>query len=278
MSAERCLPISFVDQLVQRILDGSKTQTRRLMDLASLRVRLLKRVESEPILMLVGAGRSADPGVYHAKLNPQGAVSLVEQDLGLRPGEFDFVTPWGTGTTKLVKEQPSGRSHWSIAPAEGLRLWVRESYQFLPRTARQWAERPRRYRIRYRADGAEQDVILAPAELAKLEARKSGTTKPQPGRFLYRSCARIFLRVTSLRAERLQDITEEDARAEGMDPGCTHGPMANPCPTSYRLAFRRTWDELNGQREGASWAANPWVWVPGFSVDQVLVRGEGRAA
>jgi hypothetical protein len=81
-----------------------------------------------------------------------------------------------------------------------------------------------------------------------------------------RWASRITLEITDVRVERLQDISEDDARAEGADPV--------PCePASivfgtykarfrFRDGFRSAWDSINGKR--ASWDSNPWVWVLTF--------------
>lgn len=72
--------------------------------------------------------------------------------------------------------------------------------------------------------------------------------------------ARIFLRVTDVRAERLQDITVQDARAEGFPSGicCDDGGL-----TTGRGEFQALWDDLNAAR-GYGWETNPWVWVYEF--------------
>lgn len=66
-----------------------------------------------------------------------------------------------------------------------------------------------------------------------------------------RWASRLTLRVTGLRVEQLQDITEDDAKAEGVDP----------VADSYVTGFCHKWHEINGPD---SWAANPWVWVVEF--------------
>lgn len=75
-----------------------------------------------------------------------------------------------------------------------------------------------------------------------------------PSTQMPRFASRIDLEVTGLRVERLQDISEADARAEGVDP------IREKVPT-YRDAYRYLWDDINGH---GSWDANPFVWVVEF--------------
>jgi len=72
-----------------------------------------------------------------------------------------------------------------------------------------------------------------------------------------RWASRITLEITELRVERLQEITEEDAKAEGV--GC----CPNQAYTDYRHHFMVLWDSLNAKR-GYNWASNPFVWVITF--------------
>ena len=67
-----------------------------------------------------------------------------------------------------------------------------------------------------------------------------------------RAAARIFLRVTDVRVERLQEITDTDAHAEGMDS-----------PSYPIIQYKDLWDDLNAKR-GCGWDSNPWVWVYAF--------------
>lgn len=88
--------------------------------------------------------------------------------------------------------------------------------------------------------------------------------------------SRITLEVTGVRVERLQDISDQDAIAEGVDdsPGVLGdddiviGQILNTFPT-IRLApvarFVLLWDSINGENAGVTnWNANPWVWVVEF--------------
>lgn len=76
--------------------------------------------------------------------------------------------------------------------------------------------------------------------------------KWKPSIHMPRAASRITLEVTAVRVERLQDISEADALAEGVytDPACP----------AYD-AYAQLWDEINGSD---SWEANPWVWVVEF--------------
>ena len=85
--------------------------------------------------------------------------------------------------------------------------------------------------------------------------------------FMPRWASRILLEIIDIRVERLQDISEADARAEGItDGGCLscgeHEPCGctNPTPDA-RDSYIRLWESING---ADSWAANPWVWVVEF--------------
>lgn len=73
-----------------------------------------------------------------------------------------------------------------------------------------------------------------------------------------RWASRLTLEIVSVRAERLQDISEEDAKAEGVTPDADC--LANRCMRPYRDRFLDVWDEINGKRKGCGWRDNPWVW------------------
>ena len=75
-----------------------------------------------------------------------------------------------------------------------------------------------------------------------------------------RGLSRLTLEVTSVRVERLQSISEEDAKAEGVTPDADC--ISNRCQRPYRDRFLDVWDEINGER--APWKSNPWCWVVGF--------------
>ena len=86
--------------------------------------------------------------------------------------------------------------------------------------------------------------------------------------------ARIWLEITGVRVERLQDISEKDAIAEGIERtedffGCPcwrdysepEGLDASVCPDDPIGSFQTLWESIGGD-----WDANPWVWVVDFKV------------
>lgn len=77
-----------------------------------------------------------------------------------------------------------------------------------------------------------------------------------------RAAIRLTLEVVAIRVERLNNISEEDIRAEGT-------PTPNPPPNNWmddskwRATFAYLWDSINEKR-GFGWDTNPWVWVVEF--------------
>ena len=109
--------------------------------------------------------------------------------------------------------------------------------------------------------------------------------KWHPSIHMPREAARIFLRVTDVRVKRLQDITEEQARAEGVEPLMMTADVDKPdsekrwqevLPASTR--FPAVWDSTIKPKDRAryGWDANPWVWVIEFeriSREEALANG-----
>ena len=85
-----------------------------------------------------------------------------------------------------------------------------------------------------------------------------------PSIHMPRRASRITLEVVGVRVERLQEIDEADARAEGADPADAFQVFQagtgrrSDMERTHRGAFACLWDGINGDR--APWASNPWVW------------------
>lgn len=116
--------------------------------------------------------------------------------------------------------------------------------------------RPIEWRAVYRADG---EIGEHP------EHPEWGGWRWESPIYMPRWASRITLEVLSVRVQRLQDISEEDAKAEGCrsaDPATGRECILTPSLGSYRLHFQSLWDAINGKR--ASWASNPWIWAIEF--------------
>jgi len=163
-----------------------------------------------------------------------------------RPGGWNARSPFGGPKTKF-------------GPVS--RLWVRENG---------W-ERPERS-PRDMREGADTwppyEYDAVPVSTLSTEDMKAWKWKRRPSIHMPRWASRITLEVVAVRVERLQDISEDDAKAEGVEfdgawwLGGIHPVKGNlQCwPTAVR-AYRALWEQINGP---GSWDANPWVWVVEF--------------
>jgi hypothetical protein len=154
----------------------------------------------------------------------------------------------------------------------GDRLWVREAFR-LVRTVPGGADgdkiAPSKYldsTRRFEADGAVSYPDAGMRVFGKL----------RPGMFMPRWASRITLEVTGVRVERLQDISEADAMAEGCTRnhnnyywGGPHKAGGLKQMANAKQAYQDLWESINSP---GSWDANPWVWVVEFK------RLEGGAA
>lgn len=167
-----------------------------------------------------------------------------------------------TQTRRIIKPQPP-RSEWTrvkeyadsgmseVQPnyfmrcpygVAGDRLWVRETF---------WEElypTKNSPKVYYCADGTcpRGDQVVC----------------KRPSIHMPRWASRITLEITKVRVERLQDISEEDAIAEGFDPPPAYMSLsAKYFCKSTREQYRELWDSLHGK---GAWDKNPWVWVIEF--------------
>lgn len=81
----------------------------------------------------------------------------------------------------------------------------------------------------------------------------------RPSIFMPRWASRITLEMASVRVERLLEITEQDAKAEGVEIRDILYPDEPQSAYSYVEQFKLLWDSINAKR-GYSWDSNPWVW------------------
>ncbi|HBO1871470.1 TPA: hypothetical protein ACIR1N_005648 [Pseudomonas aeruginosa] len=133
----------------------------------------------------------------------------------------------------------------------GDRLWVREA----------WAADAQVDAIAPR-DLSQGEPIWYPADFS---VRQTGCSMISKGRgrpsiHMPRWASRILLEITAVRIERLQDISEKQALAEGVElegEGVCWAGAAGTASDSPVESFRLLWELING---AGSWNANPWVW------------------
>ena len=79
--------------------------------------------------------------------------------------------------------------------------------------------------------------------------------------------SRLTLEITGVRAERLQDCTEEDAKAEGVEwqgGNPDENGLATQLIVTAKDSFRHLWDDIYARDNDRRWSQNPWVWVIEF--------------
>lgn len=198
-------PILFSGPMVRALLDGRKTQTRRVVK--------PQPVKDGHFWTLFGAGWS---GTYCPAV----------------PGH------------SLAVRGPYG--------GPGDRLWVREAFDVGMTSSRQW--------VRYRADDSVAPIGDEHREALLDNWDNHPSPRWRPSIHMPRWASRLTLELTGVRVERVQDISEADAIAEGCSG--IGGTGYDECE-SPRDEYRRLWSDINGP---ASWDANPWVWVLKFAV------------
>lgn len=158
----------------------------------------------------------------------------------------------------------------------GDRLWVRETFAF-----KKGAD------VRERHVGTDLDETLGEmphyayratepqwGEFTEGSMKGKRCFKWRPSIFMPRKASRITLEITDVRVERLQEISREDVRAEGIPetygewgairfPGFESHIWDN---MRFNEQFKMCWDQLNAKR-GYSWDSNPWVWCISFKLE-----------
>jgi hypothetical protein len=215
-------PILFSGPMVRAILDGRKTQTRRV----------IKPQPPEWIDELHG-GQLSDRAPYELE------------------NEDNQIVGWGF--------QDERGTYWRVPYGKpGDRLWVREAWAVVPHVTDNGPK--------HKAKGDGTGVTWR----ADWNANPSGF-KWKPSIYMPRWASRITLEITGVRVERLGDISEADAMAEGAERPVLsatelNGMPVHPMTGGYADGFRDLWGSINGPE---LWAANPWVWVIEFQKVEV---------
>lgn len=220
----RELPILFSTEMVRAILDGIKTQTRRI-----IKSHIVDRFVLDSSGKLLG--------------------SYIEGDVDGYP-TIDDAPPYQVGDILYVRET------WKCVKYDSTDGDLSYGVEFKDGT--------RKY---FEFDDNERFH-----QFGKF-AFKDGW---QPSMFIPKEAARIWLEVTDVRAERLIEITEEDAKAEGAKQKIWYQPYGTKREeeqlyigdivkheANYLTGFAGLWDSLCDQQEN-SFYSSPWVWVYGL--------------
>ncbi|MCA8037066.1 hypothetical protein LGM46_29285 [Burkholderia arboris] len=231
-------PILFSGPMVRAILEGRKTQTRRI----------IKLPHNNPL------------GAWEPTTAGAGSVKYAG---GTPTPELAAIWHTRTGDCYVCPHGDVGNS-----------LWVRETHEVrrIGTETFEGARPMRRYAgIAYQADNGRAEVDIDLDTFQALYAKESrGWT---PSIHMPRWASRITLEITGVRVERLQSISESDAIATGIETFETDDPdlhgmwrdsseegMASGNPIG---SFLTLWDGINAAR-GYGWDQNPWVWAIDF--------------
>ncbi|HCR3978391.1 TPA: morphogenetic protein [Citrobacter koseri] len=210
----------FNDEMVRALLDGRKTQTRRIM-------------KNQP------AGDYPD-------------TPALVRNVG--PG-FQWYGSYGESS---IFNCPFG--------AVGDRIWVRETFQG-PLVSEELFEEYLAHSEKFETPQYCEYAADGGAKPEYCDLNDNLRHGWRPSIHMPRWASRITLEITSVRVERLNDISQEDAQAEGIiDGGCLNCGEPEPCgcvnpQPDATDAFAYLWQSIYGQE---NWDANPWVWVIEF--------------
>jgi hypothetical protein len=230
-------PILFSTPMVQAILEGRKTMTRRI-------------VKPQP----------SESGVSFMKNPPLDWEQIYKEPW----------TPWKWDTEEgetISKNCPYGQN--------GDILWVKETFYAYGVWVKNGISKTGKQKFKFNdltgTDFKYKYVDTKPPRILKGRYDGIGWYK-RPSIFMPLAASRIFLKINEIKIGRLQDITEEDAIKEGVEKygpfgeykGEKHpggGEMRFRAYQKASRAFQGIWNEINGTE---SWNSNPWIWVISF--------------
>lgn len=229
-------PIIFSGPMVRAILEGRKTQTRRVLKPQPIRVNHMAAPRKQ---------KRGDLFVGPDMLPTSNDRKLV---MGLAEGP---------GTTRCLGSQNYAEEFCSYGKG-GDRLWVRETHYLYG----YWRKKAGHWHFHQLTKGVmdNNSVYYAVAE-DSIESGDIATKRTargwhkRPSIFMPRWASRTTLEITDIRVERLQEMTLSDCEAEGVFNEGDHQCLLNQ--------FEHGWNALNARR-GYSWDSNPWVWVLSF--------------
>lgn len=214
-------PVLFNTEMVQEIFDGRKTQTRRIIKIKYDNTHIEWRTDKY-------------------------GTELVEMQ-NIVEGETWGKNPNGT-TWHKIRGYRLLKCPYSVSDI----LWIRETWAI-----QSMSNFDKKIKFLYKAKPNEKlkEITLISDRYDDL-IKYSNKNGWQPSIFMPREAARLFLKVISVRAERLHDITEMEARKEGCFlPSYKDDELIGDSITLFKIR----WDDCYD-----NWKDNPWVWVIEF--------------
>lgn len=259
-------PIIFSGESVRAILTNRKSMTRRavarsnsLVDGSGCSKAFWDSLRLEEAWIDPGPSPAGNPGPY-------------------------LKVPRGTGAHQTVHRV---YSRWQI----GDRLWLKETWNHGTCTnprARGIASFPPKTMPKnvdhFSIEELDRLICRMHPDSPPEERDWCMTWKKKSPIFMFRWASRIMLELTDVSVERVQEISEEDIEAEGVEPlkivtkvdrvismdviqpGIMGGSFVGEVELDHRKPFAELWDSINGKRPGCSWDDNPWCWCLGFKV------------
>ncbi|WP_408673250.1 ASCH domain-containing protein [Xenorhabdus doucetiae] len=197
-------------------------------------------------------------------------VADTEQALNV-----EYIAPWAKISYQLIDNSSNlANKTLSVQCPHGRvgdQMWVRETFSNVGESYKRYANLMNR-KIETITRTYEEDIVYR----ASLGIARAEYLKWTPSIHMPRWASRITLEITEVRVERLQDISEEDAIAEGMqfsDYGKNHFNQQHngwswkktihhdECLSTARFAFKNLWNSIYDEE---NWDNNPWVWVIEF--------------
>lgn len=221
-------PIIFTGPMVRAILEGRKNQTRRV-------------VKFRP---------DFQPGGERCRLGDVDSNGVIDSKV-THLGPCVYHTGWAWQTER----------HWcncqpaTYAPPamDGDLLYVRETWRVSDAAENE---------VTYRADGSTVRFLDETLPGTWWDRNRDGW---RPSVHLPKIRSRLWLRVTDVRVERVQEITEADAKAEGVVSNEERfGFKDQSIVNKYRWQFIRLWNSIYAKKPGCSWTDDPWTWVVTF--------------
>lgn len=255
-------PIIFTGENVLKIMRGEKNQTRRI-------------IRPQP-----HQSSRWPKDVWFWSYGRNGSAWMNSE----RREMTNVATGKVTVVDRRVEVSDWLKNHSRCPYRAGDRLWVKESFyidhgdydarQPLPKLGAPTAIDEDQ--IFYPADAPHSDRAWCCRLIPECCCTEVGKPKSRNPLFMPRWASRLTLEITDVRVQRVQEISEEDARAEGgFVRRCSCAVMTARPRTPIEAIFRQTWCHIHGDEfsntwdsiNGAgSWESNPWVWAITFKV------------